>query len=151
MRSHGLIAGINWAIAVTAVAGTVFVISQIFAPIPPTTLSVGAPDTQVQQLKSANESLPSNRRETGTSTFSQQSTATQVKGQQGSFQAGQLPRNDSAGLSPTAGSGTVASQNGSSAPGQHPQPVERPAIAPMSSSPPPSVGTEGLPDYLRYF
>jgi hypothetical protein len=146
MGRNGLIAGINWAIAATAVAGTIFVISQIFAPITPATWSVGAPDYQVQQLKSANEILPSTRRGMDTSTSSQQLTSSQVRGQQGS-----LPKSDSADPNLAAGSNNTANQNVPRAPAGRSQPGEPYVVAPTSPAPPPSAGAEGLPSYMRYF
>ena len=146
MGRNGLIAGINWAIAATAVAGTIFVISQIFAPIAPATWSVGAPDYQVQQLlKSANENLPSTRRGMDISNVSQ-SKSTQAKGQQESF-----PKNSTADPSPAAGLNNSANQNVSRAPIARPQPAEQINVAPSSTNPPPSAGSEGLPSYMRYF
>jgi hypothetical protein len=146
MGRNGLIAGINWAIAATAVAGSIFVISQIFAPITPATWSVGAPDYQVQQLKFANEILPSNRRGMDTSTISQ-STSTQVMGQQGAF-----PKANSADPGLAAGSNNAANQSEYRAPVERYQPKEPPAmVAPASPSPPPSAGAESLPSYMRYF
>jgi len=150
MRSNGLIAGINWAIAATAVAGTVFVMSQIFAPIPPTTWSVGAQGNKVQP-KSANGILQYNRGEMGNSIIPQESTSIKVVGQQRMSPTVQQPlRNETAGQNFAAGfSNNTTNQNQSNP--QRSQPTERYGIAPSSPTPAPSAGAENLPDYMRYF
>jgi hypothetical protein len=146
MSKYGLIAGINWAIAATAVAGCFYVTSQIFAPIPPAAWPAGAPIYKVEQLKSANEILPSNARGMTASTTPLQTTTTQVMGQQKLTPAAQPFRNESAdpGLSMT-------NANSSSQSNPPPRSQERVNIAPTSTNPPPSPGSENLPPYMRYF
>jgi hypothetical protein len=145
MSKYSLIAGINWAIALTAVVGSVFVLSQIFAPIPPASWSVGAPGTQVQeQLKSANQVLPLSSQ--GSETYTPPLQSTQVSSQQ-KFSTVQPQKNDSADPGPASGISNTANQS-TTAP--RPQP-ERYNVSPTSPAPPPSAGSESLPAYMRYF
>lgn len=149
MSKYGLIAGINWAIAAMAVVGSVIVISQIFAPIPPATWSVGAPGYEAKQLQSANEILPLNgqRKETSNSTIQ-----SSVMDQQSSFQTAQPPaRNNAADPRlATAGSQNNTNQNAASPSTSRPQPSERVVVGP-AGPPTPSQGWENLPPHMRNF
>jgi hypothetical protein len=149
MRSNGLIAGINWAIAAAAVLGSGLVISQIFAPIPPAIINVAESGYKVEQLKSAKEILPYKGMDA--SAIPKQSisvSTTGIEGQQRSFPTAQQARTESAAPNSATGyNQNMENQPRQSAPSRQP-PV---SIAPATSSPPPSPGSENLPPYMRYF
>ena len=154
MGRNSLIVGINCLTAAIGVAITIYSIAPLFAPITPSTGSLGAAaptNYQVQHSK-PNDIPPSTQGGTDTSTASQ-SPSTPVMGQQGG-----LHRTNPAGpdgpdrvaINPN----NAADQSKPVPPAERSKPSEASpttAIAPTSQSPPPSEGTENLPAYMRYF
>lgn len=141
MNKYGLIAGINWAIAATAVVGSVFIMSPIFAPIPPATWPVEVPGYHVEKLQSAKESLPLRGSGIEFPNTPQQSSSAQLQGQQ------RIIATQSSNVA-SADPGASAVSNNTANP--HPLPDRYP-VAPASPSPTPSVGSENLPAFMRYF